>query len=223
MNPHLIKAATKLAKTCPRLRCSKQTRGWGLRREILSLFSPKAPERRRGDWGRDNSFLACAWGVQDGAGKAGERSLNGVPAPSHTACTPVPAWVPSSHHNPTPRLGCCPQTQTHPLVILARSSSTPTARQAARVNPLTPHNGPAAIHMSQVRPLRHRARHLLKITRWQPLFPVGGLHYRSFRVYYLTEIISLRFNHDQLKTQPTSLTMVPNSDSNPQTTWLYTP
>lgn len=101
VNPHLIKAATKLARTCPRLRCRKQTRGWGLRREMLSPFSPEAPERRRGDWGRD-SFLACSWGVQEGAGQVGERRLDGVPAPSCTACTPVPAWVPSSHHNPTP-------------------------------------------------------------------------------------------------------------------------
>lgn len=38
VNPHLIKAVTKLAKMCPRLPRTKQTRGWGrLRRDVVSL------------------------------------------------------------------------------------------------------------------------------------------------------------------------------------------
>ena len=41
VNPHLIKAATKLAETCPRLRCTKQTRGWGRPwRDVVSLLAP---------------------------------------------------------------------------------------------------------------------------------------------------------------------------------------
>lgn len=41
VNPHLIKAATKLAETCPRLRCTKQTRGWGRPwRDAVSLPAP---------------------------------------------------------------------------------------------------------------------------------------------------------------------------------------
>lgn len=53
VNPCLIKAATKLAKMCPRLQRTKQTRGWGLRGEMSSLFSPGA----RRDAGGDRSSL----------------------------------------------------------------------------------------------------------------------------------------------------------------------
>lgn len=47
VNPHLIKAVTKLAKMCPRLRRTKQTRGWGrLRRDVVSPGSPGPREMR---------------------------------------------------------------------------------------------------------------------------------------------------------------------------------
>lgn len=90
-NPRLIKAATKLAKMCPRLRRTKQTRGWGLHGETSSPFSLRAQERCGGDSGRDSGFLAGAagwaggalpWGAREGGGQGRERNPGGVPTPT---------------------------------------------------------------------------------------------------------------------------------------------
>lgn len=53
VNPHLIKAATKLAETCPRLRCTKQQESGDSHGEMLSLCRPQAGR----DAGGDSTFL----------------------------------------------------------------------------------------------------------------------------------------------------------------------
>lgn len=61
MNPRLIKAATKLAETCPRLRRTKQRESGDGHGEMPSLCRPQAGR----DAGGDSSFLLVLW-----AGKA---------------------------------------------------------------------------------------------------------------------------------------------------------
>lgn len=72
VNPHLIKAATKLAKTCPGLPCTKQTRAWGLRRELSSLFIPWG----RRDAGGDSKELSH-WPGCSGRGDAARHMERG--------------------------------------------------------------------------------------------------------------------------------------------------
>lgn len=72
MNPHLIKAVTKLAKMCPRLRRTKQTRGWGrLRRDVVSLWSP-GPGEMRGEIATLSLAPQAAGYSARGLGKVGK-------------------------------------------------------------------------------------------------------------------------------------------------------